>query len=400
MRRLTVFFFLTIAVMVLKAQMRNYWNYDALSITALLEYVPDEKGIYHEQRDVDAISRTLEAEPYAYNTKTHRLYIRTQRGNFVIQYEKSKDKVYKKDHLVPKLKDEELNEKVMGVSAGLQKYYREYNELRTKFIADSIAQVREDSVKAVRKREREDSLRREEHRRQVEAYLAGSDIHFIRDYDDSLKCIYCDDETPLSQSYITGLTDSHIAWLEPENDSSYPTQYPFRHVGEIPNKLRDLQSFKLHEEVYGDSLRFSLSDFSEEKHNEILDKKLRELEKKINRYYPDGMFEEFWWNDEYDMLTFGFRYFNTSYKTIKYIKVEVAILNDVGDVRNTYTFRGTGPLESFKTSTWDWDEPVAFLSGDVTTLDIKRVTITYMNGSTKVLTGDKIKYHPSYYEDD
>ena len=112
------------------------------------------------------------------------------------------------------------------------------------------------------------------------------------------------------------------------------------------------------------------------------------------------MFEEFWWNDEYDMLTFGFRYFNTSYKTIKYIKVEVAILNDVGDVRNTYTFRGTGPLESFETSTWDWDEPVAFLSGDVTTLDIKRVTITYMNGSTKVLTGDKIKYHPSYYEDD
>ena len=78
---------------------------------------------------------------------------------------------------------------------------------------------------------------------------------------------------------------------------------------------------------------------------------------------------------------------------IKYLTVYFKITNDVGDVRKTGYFKGTGPLKEGETASWDWDTSSYFTSGDSTTLSITKLVLTYMNGTTQVVSGKYIKFN-------
>ena len=84
---------------------------------------------------------------------------------------------------------------------------------------------------------------------------------------------------------------------------------------------------------------------------------------------------------------------NTSSKTIKYIKVYWTVKNDVGDVRGSGSFSGTGPVESMSSASWNWDYSSYYVKGDASKMRITKVVITYMNGTVKTLTGDSIIFN-------
>ena len=108
---------------------------------------------------------------------------------------------------------------------------------------------------------------------------------------------------------------------------------------------------------------------------------LNQLKKKA----PYGFFNEWGWNNEYSSISFNFEYTNLNRKTIKYINVFFVVTNDVGDVRKTGNFKGTGPLAEFESASWNWDHSSYYVAGDATQMSINKVVITYMDGTQKVL---------------
>ena len=120
---------------------------------------------------------------------------------------------------------------------------------------------------------------------------------------------------------------------------------------------------------------------------------MRQCEKYERHYYGvNGYIDDWSWDESYDMLSFDISYTNTNPKTIKYISFYWKAYNDVNDLRNTGRFNGTGPVRPYHTGSWSWDPSMYMLSGDVTSLQISSVQITYMNGTKKILNGRSIRY--------
>lgn len=94
--------------------------------------------------------------------------------------------------------------------------------------------------------------------------------------------------------------------------------------------------------------------------------------------------EDWGWDDEFS-VSFHFDYVNINPKTIKYIDVYWKITNDVGDVRKTGHFKGTGPLKQYMSANWSWDSSSYYVAGDASNMEITKVILTYMNGTQKVL---------------
>lgn len=67
-----------------------------------------------------------------------------------------------------------------------------------------------------------------------------------------------------------------------------------------------------------------------------------------------------------------------------------SVRNDVGDIRGRGSFSGTGPVESMNSASWEWNHSSYYVAGDASKMSITKVVITYMNGTTKTLTGNNI----------
>ena len=79
--------------------------------------------------------------------------------------------------------------------------------------------------------------------------------------------------------------------------------------------------------------------------------------------------------------------------TIKYIEVFFVVSNDVGDVRKTGSFKGTGPLEEWESASWDWDHSSYYVAGDASKMNISKVIITYTNGTKVTIPKNKIRFN-------
>lgn len=113
---------------------------------------------------------------------------------------------------------------------------------------------------------------------------------------------------------------------------------------------------------------------------------------RIKKTAPFGYVDSWSWNKEYSNLSFSIEYTNTNSKTIKYLAVYFKATNDVGDIRKIGYFQGTGPVEEWETVTWNWDYSDYYVAGDTNHMTITKIVITYMNGSKKILTKNKIIY--------
>lgn len=163
------------------------------------------------------------------------------------------------------------------------------------------------------------------------------------------------------------------------------------HKSELSQSLKEYSPFRYHYEIFKDSLTDESEDYdmiTSELSYHYLDEYVKRLKKRA----PYGFFTDWGWDSEYSCISFHFNYMNTNRNTIKYIDVYFKVTNDVGDLRKTGHFQGTGPLREFESASWEWDTSYYYVSGDASNMNITKVILTYMNGTKKVLTGNLLVF--------
>ena len=371
---------------VLKAQIYNSSN--SLTRVALVYYSLDGKGFFQKKENVSFQEVSNILRLYGYDKKSHELYIETDMMNCVVTVTNDVHKILKKNQNIPQLKGEELAVKVGEVNKMLEEKFIKLNHIREKQINDSIQKAYEDSVKKAF----EDSIRLVKLATQKKNYRNAHDWQWVPISNIRLSCSLCD-KTIVNQDSIlcVGFRNDTLFNVSSEDlalDVSYLKIHPIKLIPYLKSDNR----FKYHFEVFGDSLR-AFSSKAYEDPEAFNTYTLYNAMQKVSAKAPYGYFEDWEWSSEYGNISFNFKYTNTNKNTIKYIEVFWVVTNDVGDVRKTGSFKGTGPLEVWDTGTWDWDHSMYYVAGDATKMNISKVVITYMNGSKITLPKGKLHFN-------
>ena len=386
MKRYLTFLACLIVALTLKAQ--NYNSSNSLARVALVNYVQDEKGFFQKKENVNLQEVSQIVSSYGYNKKSHELYLETERANCIVTVNDDLHKILKKSKSIPQMKDDELNVKSVEVSKKLEEKFARLNQAREKFSNDSIQKAKEDSIKKAR----EDSIRFAKLAKQKDDYRKAHNWRWVPINKTHLSCSLCDksvySEDSLFCMAFRNDTLYHLSFEDVALDESHMKI----HKMYVPTSLKSDEQFKYHFEVYGDSLRaFKLTALEDpESFNSY---SAYEALQKVHAKAPNGYFEDWGWNDEYGSITFHFSYTNTNKNTIRYIEVFWVVTNDVGDVRKTGCFKGTGPLAEWETASWNWDHSMYYVAGDATNMNITKAIITYMNGSKVTIPKNKLWFN-------
>lgn len=386
MERYLTFLACLIVASTLKAQ--NYNSSNSLARVALVYYSQDERGFFHKKENVNLQEVSQVVSSYGYNKKSHELYLETDRSNCIVTVNDDLHKILKKSKSIPQMKDDELSSKSKEVNTRLEEKFARLNQAREKFINDSTQKAREDSIKKAR----EDSVRFAKLAKQKDDYRKAHSWKWVPINKTHLSCSLCDKSVYSEDSlFCLGFRNDTLYHFSYE-DLALDESYLKIHKMYVPATLKSNDKFRYHFEVYGDSLRsFKLTALEDPE--DFNSYSVYEALQKVRAKAPNGYFEDWGWNDEYGTITFNFKYTNTNKNTIKYIEVFWVVTNDVGDVRKTGSFRGTGPLAEWETASWNWDHSMYFVAGDATKMDIRKVIITYMNGSKVTIPKNKIWFN-------
>ena len=367
--------------------MAQYNQYNSFMRKALVIYKCGPDGYYHATKNV-TLDEVKDVETqYAYNKKTQNLYVLTPNSNCEVTLTKEYAKIFKKSKNIRLLKDEELETAIEEQNRILEQKFKRLNDQRTRHLEDSIAKARRDSIE----RARQDSIARVREAEQLQTYRETHDWRRVPVKGIRLKCEICDETTINEDSlYCIGINNDSIMYFE-WKEGKLDNEYLEWHISSLPMELKTNPSFKYHFDAYSDSL--TNMEVSSRTAKGLCAMSFYKYLDKLEKEAPYGFFEDWGWSNEYSMVTFHFSYTNMNKSTIKYIAVYFKITNDVGDVRKTGYFQGTGPVEEYGTGSWEWDSSPYFVSGDASTMEFTKVVITYTNGKQKVLSKNQIMYN-------
>lgn len=365
----------------------QYNQYNSFMRKALVIYKCGPDGYYHATKNV-TLDEVKDVETqYAYNKKTQNLYVLTPNSNCEVTLTKEYAKIFKKSKNIRLLKDEELETAIEEQNRILEQKFKRLNDQRTRHLEDSIAKARRDSIE----RARQDSIARVREAEQLQTYRETHDWRRVPVKGIRLKCEICDETTINEDSlYCIGINNDSIMYFE-WKEGKLDNEYLEWHISSLPMELKTNPSFKYHFDAYSDSL--TNMEVSSRTAKGLCAMSFYKYLDKLEKEAPYGFFEDWGWSNEYSMVTFHFSYTNMNKSTIKYIAVYFKITNDVGDVRKTGYFQGTGPVEEYGTGSWEWDSSPYFVSGDASTMEFTKVVITYTNGKQKVLSKNQIMYN-------
>ena len=395
-----------------------YANYNSFNknnsneIKALVYYSANPQGIYIKSENIMIDSICNITQIFAYDKDNQELYTTTENGIFAIKLNKQYAKQIKKDKSIPQLKLREIAQIIRNKRDILDERFLSLNNIRHKFISDSIAEVEEiERIRIAKEKARRDSLDKvrqdsifkENQIKKANLYKKQHNWNCIplpssKNGSYSLDCNLCDDS-----KYISKYSSSYdsIFVLGIHNDTLYSAktttglfgvEQNHIHAYKIPQELKNCEAFQYHLEVFADSLNRDSSLYN----NEIVstfnfNESLKYLSK-ISSLAPYGFISDWSWGTQYYSISFEMEYYNLNKKTIKYIDFYWRVLNDVNDVRGTGHFKGTGPVEQYSGGKWEWDHSSYYVAGDASHMELTKIIITYMNGSQKILTGNNIKY--------
>lgn len=371
--------------------------------TAIVLYTIDAQGFYQKQSNISVEKVDNIEYKYAYDKKNKVLYVTTPYGNYKIALEDEIAKQTKKNKSIPQLKPGEIENMISLHNASLAEKFAALNLAREKHISDSISEVREQE-RIAREKARRDSIEKVNKEREQNLYRACHNWHWLPIKTKSkysygsgtstvpLECALCDKRISSYSTdsiYVAAINNDTIYSVE-SIDGLLDNSYLEFHAYSIPYELQQSEYFKQHLEAYQDSLN-SKPDYSLDFVRDLNMYSLQSYVETVKKEAPYGLFTEWSWNDEYSVITFNFSYLNLNKRTIKYIDVYWKVTNDVGDVRKTGHFKGTGPVEQYETGSWDWDYSSYYVAGDASTMEFTKVIITYMNGQQQVLSKNMIK---------
>lgn len=348
----------------------------------------DDKGFYYKATDemLDKVDNV--EQNYAYDTKAQNLYVLTDNSNCIVTLNKDYAKIIKKNKTIPHMKGNAIDVEIAEANKSLDDKFENLNALRRQHIADSIAQARKDSII----RAKEDSIKFVQREKKKEEYRNAHKWRWIPiGYSTRLTCSDCDKTISYQDSILCAAVKNDTIYGIERKDLALGYTYLKFHKFPIPSSLKSAEKFCFHNEVFADSLTLDKMGVAE---NIEYINALTYLDavEDLKKYAPYGYFENWEWNNEYS-IEFNFTYTNTNSKTIKYIDVYFVVTNDVGDVRKTGSFKGTGPLEEGETASWSWDHSQYYTAGDASKMNISKVIITYMNGTQKVLTKNMLRFN-------
>ena len=359
-----------------------------ISKLALVYYEKDGKGFYQKKENIVLKDMPSFVSIYGYNKKTHELYVETEFANCVVTVSDDYHKRLKKKKDIPQLNQQELDAKVIIVNNQLMNKIALLNNARQQFINDSIEQERIETIRKAR----EDSLRMVAERNKAEDYMKNHKWYDVPLKNKVLFCEICEEAINSREGLLCyKLKNDTIFWGEMKT-GRLGLEYEHIHVAKIPWVYYTDKDFGYHYEVFSDSLENNLPSLN---YNVAVGLNVNSLDKymaQLKKEAPNGLILNWDWGIEYSNITFNFRYMNTNKNTIKYIEVFWTVRNDVGDVRKTGSFKGTGPLEEWESASWNWGHSSYCVSGDATKMNLTKIIITYMNGSKVTIPKDKIKY--------
>jgi len=387
MKQFLLTIFLSILTVPLFGQIYNSSN--SLSRIGINYYVQDENGFFHKQEYVNLDKVVDPISTYAYDKKTQDLYLITKTGNCVVRVNEALAKYFKKSKTVPMLKEKDLLELISIKNKDLEAKFDKYNSDRQKYLNDSIERAFQDSLKKAK----DDSIKQANEILKELNYRKNHDWSWVPTRKCQLFCVVCEKTiTTRDSSLCYAIKNDSIFWAD-RIEGDLGLTYRHIHAAEVPKVLKNNFIFKYHYNVYRDSLENSIPLMSKlyagirdymyyEEYLDVLKKRA-----------PHGYFLDWSWDCEYSSISFSFKYLNTNKKTIKYIDVYWTLKNDVGDVRKTGHFSGTGPLEEWESATWSWDHSSYYASGDASKMSLSKVIITYMDGTKVTIPKDKIWYN-------
>lgn len=352
---------------------------------SILVYDKDANGSMFPVNDIryyDRISGSVDF--YAYDKKNQELYACTTYANYVFTLTKLGETGIKKDKDIPRLSGKELTEAVENKNKEIILNVKVHNAKIRQDLADSArVQAQRDSIaralELAKIEKKKDEYRRTKNWRFLplgRSTLSCNICNECTHYDtDSVWCYAIRNDTIYYSYLLKGDLD--------ENRIGY-------HFTTFSDELKKDPDIAFHYEVFKDSLQ---------KDTEVCGDAIKLMDAmsivdywgQIQKIAPYGFFE-YWDNSsEYSCVSLKCRYMNTNRKTIRYIDIYVKALNAVGDVRNTGHFSGTGPVEFMESASWNWDNSNFYVANDVTTLELSKIVITYMDRTKKILTGNSIK---------
>ena len=125
MERYLTFLACLIVASTLKAQ--NYNSSNSLARVALVYYSLDERGFFQKKENVNLQEVSQVVSSYAYNKKSHELYLETERANCIVTVNDDLHKILKKSKSIPQMKDDELSVKVSEVNTRLEEKFARLN---------------------------------------------------------------------------------------------------------------------------------------------------------------------------------------------------------------------------------------------------------------------------------
>lgn len=353
----------------------------------IVSYSKNDRGFYVKSTDrmVTFVGGVI--ENYAYDKKAQNLYVLTGNSNVVVTLNKDYAKIIKKNKSIPQLSGEELDKEVEKRNSQLYNKFSALNREREQQITDSINKARQDSINEVNRRK----ILVAAQNKAREEYINSHRSHDVPLGGFSMSCDICDEYIDSEYIIFTLGIHNDSIYYATQKEGKLGLSYIALHESKLPQSLSSDKDFSYHYEAFKDSLTNDSVDYAgfTRYWNYMY---YVDYMKQLKKIAPFGFVDEWDWENEYSMVTFNIRYTNTNSKTIKYLTVYFKITNDVGDVRKTGCFKGTGPLKEGETASWDWDRSRYFTSGDATKMSITKIVITYMNGTTQVVAGKNLKF--------
>lgn len=370
------------------ASYAQYSSSNSFMRRAIVRYDKDTNGFYQKVENQQENFVTNAEKVYAFDKKASNLYVMTNCGNYEITLTKDYAKVVKKNKMIPQLKDDELDAAIKKINLALETRFANANEDHRRELEAARQRAIEDSIATVRRAQAE----RAALEKKKDDYKSVHDWQWLPTDNSYISCAAegCEQSEYKDSLFALGVINDTIYYMTNE-DLALDVQYAKLHYCPIPKKLQKNADFMYHCEVYKDSLimhDFLTPRFCAMANYDYFDKALTEVKKLA----PYGFVEDWSWDDEFS-VSFKFSYRNLNKRTIKYIDVYWAIKNDVGDVRKTGHFSGTGPVEYLNGASWDWDHSYYYVAGDATKMNITKIIITYTNGTKQSLTGKMIKFN-------
>ena len=383
------FIFCLLLVFCLTANAQTYDSSNSITRVALVYFFMDKNGFYQKKENVNLQEVMQVVATYGYDKKSHELYVQTERANCIVTVNDALHKILKKSKSIPQMKGDELTAKASEVSNEMDAHFKHLNELRQKHINDSIQKAREDSIRKAR----EDSIRIAQENKKAEDYRGSHNWLLYPTGKVNLYCVYCEKTvTTPDTSLVYKVKQDTIYWLDMMT-GRLDLDYRHIHAARISSQLLNNPAFQYHCKVFADSIDSHFNDISVDVIGSLNGQYIYDYLTELKKEAPHGLILDWGWNDDYSNVSFNLEYLNTNKNTLKYIQVFWRVTNDVGDVRKTGSFQGTGPLEEWESGGWNWDDSMYYVAGDATKMEITKIIITYMNGSKVTIPKNKLCFN-------